>query len=143
MLLDYLIVGILMYIVLVILDVSIGTVHKAVIGGTSFQVRSPEGVDLAIAWIIELCILCLYFGILNGIRRGQTPGNHAPHIAVRDISTGKVIGVWRGVVRSLIRLALYAMLFIPGLLNDLFPLWDKRRQSLADKVVHSVVVQLS
>jgi uncharacterized RDD family membrane protein YckC len=88
---------------------------------------------------------------------GQTPGNRAVGIAVRDATTGSAIGIARSLVRSLVRTLLYAtlvipavlkvpvpalILWIPGLTNDLFPLWDARRQTLADKVARSVVIKV-
>ena len=45
-------------------------------------------------------------------------------------------------MRWLIRLLLYVAFIIPGLLNDLFPLWDSRHQSIADKAARSVVIRL-
>ncbi len=82
-----------------------------------------------------------YFVILNGWFTGQTLGNVALGIAVRDASTGRAIGLPRSLVRLLVRTGLYLLFLIPGLVNDLYPLWDARRQTLADKAAGSVVVR--
>ena len=84
----------------------------------------------------------LYFSILNGTHSGQTAGNHAPGIAVRDATTGLAIGFWRGLLRWFIRFVLYLAFGLPGLLNDLFPIWDSRSQTIADKAARSVVIRL-
>lgn len=80
-----------------------------------------------------------YFTVLNGTGRGQTVGNIAASVAVRDVAEDTVVGVGRSMLRWFVRLALYVFV-LPGLLSDLWPLWDDRRQTLADKVARTVVV---
>jgi uncharacterized RDD family membrane protein YckC len=82
----------------------------------------------------------LYYGIMNGSKRGQTLGKMALSIAVRDARTGGPIGFWRGVGRNAITIVFYVVFFIPYVIDNLSPLWDARRQAWHDKVVHSVVV---
>lgn len=82
----------------------------------------------------------LYFGIMNGSKRGQTLGKMALSIVVRDARTGGPIGFWRGVGRYAITVVFYVMLLIPYIIDNLSPLWDARRQAWHDKVVHSVVI---
>lgn len=84
----------------------------------------------------------LYFGLMNGSRRGQTVGKMALGVAVRDALTGQRIGFWRAAGRILISTLFDLLFFIPCLLDNLAPLWDARRQALHDKVVHSVVIDL-
>jgi uncharacterized RDD family membrane protein YckC len=85
----------------------------------------------------------LYYGIMNGSKRGQTVGKMALSIAVRDARTGGPIGFWRGVGRYAITIVFYVVLFIPYIIDNLSPLWDSRRQAWHDKLVHSVVVELT
>lgn len=96
----------------------------------------------AVVGVFVLAILpaFLYYGILNGSKRGQTVGKMAMSIAVRDARTGGPIGFWRGIGRYAITILFTFLLFIPYLLDNLSPLWDKRRQAWHDKVVRSVVV---
>ena len=82
----------------------------------------------------------LYFGIMNGSKRGQTLGKMALNIVVRDARTGGPIGFWRGVGRYAITVVFYVVLLVPYIIDNLSPLWDSRRQAWHDKVVHSVVV---
>jgi uncharacterized RDD family membrane protein YckC len=102
-----------------------GEVPPAVVGG------------IFAGWFL---LLAVYFTVLNGRIKGQTLGNLALGIAVRDGCSDTTIGLVRSFLRFFLRILLYAACVIPGLLNDLMPLWTKRRQSLADKMVRSVVV---
>lgn len=114
--------------------------------------------SVEIAFPIVGTLGILYFVLFNGLGTGQTLGNRAAGIAVRDATTGRAIGIARSFARSLVRTLLYAallipafvevpipalILWIPGLTNDLFPLWDARRQTLADKVARSVMVKVA
>jgi uncharacterized RDD family membrane protein YckC len=142
-LLDGLIVGIPLGIVLAVVNAGFGTPHVVVTSsGTTITVRSLQG---SAHWVLLIAIALLagaYMTYFNGGGTGQTPGNRAPGIAVRDIETGATIGLGRGVIRWLVRALLYACFVVPGLLNDLFPLWDPRRQTLADKAARSVVIRI-
>jgi uncharacterized RDD family membrane protein YckC len=143
MLLDGLILLIPLIVLAVIFNQAFGTWHYAFVNGYFERVRSLQGGARVGMWLAGAAIEGTYFSLLNGRGSGQTPGNHAPKIAVRDVDTGRTIGLGRGVLRWFIRTILYAALILPGLLNDLFPLWDSRRQSIADKAAHSVVIRLN
>ena len=108
------------------------------------QSDSDPGTDrgrLLVGFFFLLVIpYMLYYGIMNGSKRGQTLGKMALNIVVRDARTGGPIGFWRGVGRYAITVVFYVVLFIPYLIDNLSPLWDMRRQAWHDKVVHSVVV---
>jgi uncharacterized RDD family membrane protein YckC len=84
----------------------------------------------------------LYFGLMNGSRRGQTVGKIALSISVRDATNGQSIGFWRAWGRLLISTVFQMVLYIPWILDNLAPLWDPRRQAWHDKVAHSVVIDL-
>jgi uncharacterized RDD family membrane protein YckC len=99
-------------------------------------------VAIVVLWIVFSIPAAIYYGAMNGSNRGQTIGKMALGIAVRDARTGGPIGFWRGFGRFLITVVFEIALFIPSLLDSLSPLWDSRRQSWHDKVVHSVVVDL-
>lgn len=104
---------------------------------------SPSSTAAETAALVAAVVVSgLYFGILNGTGRGQTVGNRAVGIGVRDASTGAVVGVGRSLARWFVRYLLYAFL-IPGLLSDLWPLWDPQHQTLADKVAGTVMVRVA
>lgn len=93
--------------------------------------------DLAIA--LSLLFPFVYFGWANG-ELGQTLGKRILRLYVVDHVTGAKIGFARGLIRHFSFFALFVALVVPGVIDALFPLWDKKRQTLHDKVVRSVVV---
>ena len=92
-------------------------------------------------FVIVFVPYLLYYGILNGSKRGQTLGKMALGIVVRDARTGGPLGVGRGMGRYAITMLFYVVLVIPFIIDNLSPLWDGRRQAWHDHVVHSVVVE--
>ena len=94
-----------------------------------------------VLFVLACIPFALYYGIMNGSKRGQTLGKMAMGIAVRDARTGGPIGFWRGVGRYAITIVFYAVFVIPYIIDNLSPLWDSRRQAWHDHVVHSVVVE--
>ena len=84
----------------------------------------------------------LYYGLLNGSKRAQTWGRwrSASSYATRA-RTGGPLGVWRGIGRYAITMLFYVVLLVPFVIDNLSPLWDRRRQAWHDHVVHSVVVE--
>jgi uncharacterized RDD family membrane protein YckC len=142
MVLDGLIVGVPLLILNAILNAAFGTEHLVKIGnGFAFE-HTITGAAHVVLLIVMGLIEGLYFSLMNGIGPGQTVGNRAPGIAVRDAVTGQPIGFGRAVLRWFIRFILYTALIVPGLVNDLFPLWDSRRQTIADKAARSVVIRV-
>jgi uncharacterized RDD family membrane protein YckC len=86
-----------------------------------------------------------YYAVLNGSEMGQTFGKRALGIQVRDASSGGPIGADRAglryVVIGLFRIIPFFGLF--SLLDGLWPLWDRRRQALHDKIAGSLVVRVN
>jgi uncharacterized RDD family membrane protein YckC len=86
--------------------------------------------------------------MLVGHRSGQTPGKRAVGIQVRDAVTGESIGYPRALGRYLAQV--FAALILPILpilpiltaIDLLWPLWDDRHQTLHDKAVNAVVVEV-
>jgi uncharacterized RDD family membrane protein YckC len=97
---------------------------------------------LALLFVLLQLPAVLYYGIMNGSKRGQTLGKMAMGIAVRDARTGGPIGFWRGIGRFAISFVFDVILLIPYLIDSLSPLWSSRRQAWHDRVVHSVVIDL-
>lgn len=74
---------------------------------------------------------------------GQTLGKKAMKIKVVDEATGAVIGYGRAFLRWAVALGLTMLCYIPGIIDGLWPLFDKKRQSFHDKAVKSVVIDLA
>ena len=142
MLLDIVVIGVPVFVVTLVLSAAFGHPHQVYVNDTYRTVKTLSGAAQAVVDVLSSIAGGLYFAVLNGTGRGQTIGNHAPGIAVRDVESGEPIGFWRGVLRWFVRTILYVALVVPGLVNDLLPLWDSRRQTLADKAARSVMIRV-
>ena len=58
-----------------------------------------------------------------------------------DAVTGAPIGHARALARVLFEYLMVILLFVPWVLDMVFPLWDPRRQTLHDKVTNTVVIR--
>jgi uncharacterized RDD family membrane protein YckC len=80
--------------------------------------------------------LGLYFAYLGG-QTGQSPGKKVMGIQVVNAKTGQFIGGGMGIVRNLAHI----LDAIPCGLGFLLPLIDKQKQTIADKVLSTVVIE--
>jgi uncharacterized RDD family membrane protein YckC len=102
----------------------------------------------ALPFLITGVLYVVYGTLLCGSSRGQTVGMMA--VGVRAVREGsnEVLGYGRALARAVVEGALRLidlLSFFLGLiwvLDMLFPLWDKKRQTLHDKVAGSVVLRL-
>lgn len=122
----------------IIIGAAAGPNTNTTFGSASDTITRGEWVGLGIALIVNLG----YFAFMDGSRRGQTIGKMALGIAVRDINHGGPIGAARALLRRVVFMAFLLGTFILFLVNALWPLWDRRRQGLHDKVVASCVVKV-
>jgi len=102
----------------------------------SGRFRVEPGTELVL-----LLLGALYASLLIGLR-GQTVGMMAVRIKAVDANTGGLIGFWRALGRDLFERVLAVVVFIPWLIDVLFPIWDPRNQTLHDKVVSTVVIKV-
>jgi uncharacterized RDD family membrane protein YckC len=97
------------------------------------------------ARLLWFVIAVAYYGVLNGSAAGQTFGKRVFGIAVRDSDVGDSIApagaALRYIVVGMYRIVLFFAVFT--ILDGLWPLWDKRRQALHDKIAGSVVIRVS
>jgi uncharacterized RDD family membrane protein YckC len=91
--------------------------------------------------LIPAVVVILYGMFLCGSNRGQTLGMMIVKVRVVDANTGGPIGIGRALGRGAFEYLMAAIIFIPWVVDMLFPLWDQRRQTLHDKVTSSVVVR--
>ena len=93
-------------------------------------------------------VFLVYTTILCGGPRGQTVGMMAVGVRVVRDGTGEIVGYgrafWRSLVEQLFRLIGLTTLFlgVVWLLDMLFPLWDRKRQTLHDKIAQTVVLRV-
>jgi uncharacterized RDD family membrane protein YckC len=98
------------------------------------------GLMLAVA--LAVVSAALYFTLCVG-RNGQTVGKRMVGVAVRDAQDpGRRIGYWRALTRCFVMAILWAFWAVPAIIDSLWPLFDKRRQTWHDKVARSVVVRV-
>jgi uncharacterized RDD family membrane protein YckC len=102
--------------------------------------NAPAFRHLILGALIAFGLGVLYRTLMEGSTRGQTVGKMAMGIAVRDLDDGGSIGYARAFARWLVGYLLWVVIYIPGIIDLLFPLWDAKRQTLHDKAVRSVVV---
>jgi uncharacterized RDD family membrane protein YckC len=106
--------------------------------------RSFSLLSLLVTGVVYLA----YATILCGGPRGQTVGMMAVGIRVVRDGTYEIIGYGRAFLRALVEqifrlLAVATLLLgVVWLLDMLFPLWDKKRQTLHDKIVQTVVLRV-
>jgi len=89
---------------------------------------------------IHVAIALLYGMLLCGSRRGQTVGMMAVGVRAVDIGNGESIGYVRAVWRAFFEYLMAVLLFIPWIIDMLFPLWDPMRQCLHDKFSRTLVI---
>ena len=92
-------------------------------------------VDQNLANVVGLAIGVGY-GYLTGTT-GQTPGRKVVGITVRREADGQLLGAGAGIGRYF----LHILDALPCGLGFLWPLWDKKNQTFADKIIKSVVVK--
>jgi uncharacterized RDD family membrane protein YckC len=106
--------------------------------------RTYSGVALIITVVLSLA----YATILCGGRRGQTVGMMLVRVRVVRDGSLDALGYGRAFGRAIVQQVfqtvgvLVTLGFLVGLLDGLWPLWDKKRQTLHDKVVRTVVLRV-
>ena len=98
-------------------------------------ISSTLGLLLGLVVYLVGAATGLYFAYMNGAG-GQSPGKKLMGIKVVSEETGGVIGGGLGLVRGLAHFVDAIICYV----GFLFPLWDPKRQTLADKIMKTVVL---
>jgi len=96
-------------------------------------------IEPALYYVVSILGGIIYYSVLEGGAKGQTIGKMALGIRVIDLGRGGPIGVGRGFIRYIGRIASSIVL----MLGYLWMLWDKEKQTWHDKMAGSVVVPVS
>jgi uncharacterized RDD family membrane protein YckC len=89
---------------------------------------------------IHALIVVAYGAFLCGAQRGQTLGMMVVGVRVVDESDGSAIGFGRALGRAAFEYLMVIALFVPWIIDMLFPIWDPKNQTLHDKVSKAVVI---
>jgi hypothetical protein len=111
----------------------------------------PAGIGRALGGPAQVVLSIIGVGLGGGLglvynrwylagRTGQTWGRRALGFRLVSERTGQPIGTGRAFVRDLAHLITDVALYYLGWL---VPLWDAKRQTLADKLVHTVTVKVA
>ena len=128
-----------------LLDVLVLALPLIAIIGIALSMGNPEDENdsswaaVGIAYLLTILLPFVYFTLMHGRESGQSLGKKWMGIRVADGSTGNSVGYGRAFGRYAITVVFAIFLFIPLLLDYLWPLWDKKNQALHDKVVGSFV----
>lgn len=94
------------------------------------------GSLLALVFYVVYFGAWLYLGFLVG-QKGRSPGMALTGLTCVSVETGQPIGGGMGIVRGILQSVINSCCYI----SYLWPLWDTDRQTLADKVVKTVVIK--
>jgi len=111
----------------------IDAIPVAVIYFIGFATRTPIVILLFI--LIALGVQ-VYNRWIQGGRTGQSWGKKALHLRLISENTGEPIGAGMAFVRDICHILDSLACYI----GWLFPLWDAKRQTFADKILTTVVV---
>ena len=146
-LIDGVIVSIPSYIVMLIFGLGFAatTPELEIDPDTGQLVGSGGGFFAMIAsFLVVLLVIFLlgiaYFVYLHG-SRGQTVGKMAMGIKLVKEETGELLSYGEALIRWLVAAGLWALCYVPGIVDGLWPLWDAKDQALHDKVVKSLVIE--
>jgi uncharacterized RDD family membrane protein YckC len=127
------------------------SIIAAIAIGSSGTYTARLGVGLVVLGIIFAVIDLVYFALLNGSAKGQTVGQMALGIAVRDTDTGDAIDPQRAGMRIFVLIPYIFLDWIPILsaiagiytiVAGLSPLWDSNRQGFHDKATRTNVIRV-
>ena len=99
-------------------------------------VNSMGIVLMALGWLIGLAISIWNVGFKQG-KTGQSIGKKALNIALVKQDTGQFTGVGL----SIGRMFAHILDSLPCYLGFLWPLWDAKKQTFADKICNTIVVK--
>lgn len=140
---DWIVIGVPSWIIMAILGVGFAASSDLTIDPQTGQLTGDTSGFFAtfiVAWLILMIAGILYKVLMEGSPRGQTVGKMVLKIRVRDAQTGGAITYGKAALRWFVGAILWILLYIPGVIDLLFPLWDARKQTLHDKAAGTIVV---
>lgn len=96
---------------------------------------------LALLGILYGVVMAIWFSVQVG-QYGASPGMRMVGLRCVHKSTGQPVGGGMGFLRGLLHGVAWAICGILFIVDMLWPLWDSLRQTLADKIVKTVVIRV-
>ncbi len=106
-----------------------------IVGAVLGAVSDTLGVLVVGLGYLVVAVYAFYIYYMTG-QRGASPGKRLQGLKVVKVADGQVLGGGMGIVRALAHVVDQIICYI----GYLFPLWDPMRQTLADKIVGTVVL---
>jgi uncharacterized RDD family membrane protein YckC len=122
------------------------TVQQSCVGGASqydvneYCTSQPSGIGMLaswLAWLVALAYLVWNYGYRQGTT-GSSIGKSVMKFKVVSETTGEPIGFGMSVVRQIAHIVDQIICNV----GFLFPLWDAKRQTLADKIMTTVCLPI-
>ncbi len=110
------------------------------VGVVAAIILGIAGVSAGPRSLLEILIQIIYLIVLLGGNGGRTVGNLVLRTRTIDGRNGQPCAYDRAVIRTLVEVAL-SITIIGGILDILWPLWDKQNQTLHDKAAGTVVLR--
>jgi len=110
-------------------------------GYGGYCTTSPSGIGLTLAvlaWLVSLAYIVWNYGYRQG-RTGSSTGKSVMKFKVVNEKTWQPIGFGPSIVRQLAHIVDGLVCYI----GYLWPLWDDKRQTFADKIMTTVCVPLN
>jgi uncharacterized RDD family membrane protein YckC len=115
-------------------------VDGILVGIVAAIILGIAGASTGAREFLQILIQVVYLIVLLGGNGGRTVGNLALRTRTIDGRTGRPCTYDRAVIRTLVEVVL-AITVVGGLLDILWPLWDKQNQTLHDKAAGTVVLR--
>jgi len=112
-----------------LIDFVAPTVLVVILGQVGSTISALASVAV-IGWYI-------YVGYLNGTT-GQSLGHQVAGVKVVSEQTGELIGAGSGILRTICHILDSLICYI----GWLFPLWDAKKNTLADKIIKTSVINV-
>ncbi len=115
-------------------------VDGILLGIVSAIFLAATGTGRGAGYFVEAVLQAVYLILMIGGHGGRTIGNMAASTVTIDGRTGAPASYDRAVPRTLVEIVL-AFTIIGGILDILWPLWDRQNQTLHDKAAGTVVLR--
>lgn len=113
----------------------VGAIVVVIVGSVLGAASDALGALVMVVGYLVVIAGAFYFYFLEG-ETGASPGKRVTGLRTVNLTSGEVIGGGMGIVRYLAHFVDSLICYI----GWLFPLWDEKRQTIADKIVGTVVV---